>query len=143
MQSKMDQQEFDDTVSYVENIGIDKFIPSDDEQFPGSDVVILWDHSDGIFLDEGVCVIHSLIGSRNHVTPEYSKLPLSDGNICAGWMEGGDYGTPARDFGDMIDGGFSSPLEYLKALRQFAHIRECDWARQMIRGSRAYCAAEV
>lgn len=56
------------------------------------------------------------------------------GNSCADWCDGTDLrSTPAGVFGGMLlDGGFASPDEMVKALRQFAKIEQCEWAREVL-----------
>jgi hypothetical protein len=52
------------------------------------------------------------------------------GNAISGWLE--NDATPASRFGDMLRSGFLNAKELENALREFSHIVECNWAREML-----------
>ena len=45
--------------------------------------------------------------------------------------------NPEQVFGILLGRGFESRQELARALREFAHIQECEWARQMLVGFQA------
>jgi SOS response regulatory protein OraA/RecX len=47
---------------------------------------------------------------------------------------GGD--TPAIIFGQLLERGFTDRAELQRALEEFAHIEECEWAREMLQSFR-------
>lgn len=62
----------------------------------------------------------------------YNRGWMADlGNSCADWLEPGGI-TPAWIFGDMLQRGFVTKADELQALKEFAHIAECQWARDML-----------
>jgi hypothetical protein len=66
----------------------------------------------------------------------YNKRWRSDlGNSCRGWLED-DGLTPESIFGMLLEHGFSNNDELERALEEFAHIEECNWARAMLKGFR-------
>lgn len=61
----------------------------------------------------------------------YNRKWLGDlGNSVDGWMEQGGW-RPEHIFGFMLDRGFVSQGELETAIKEFAHIEECQWARDM------------
>ncbi len=61
----------------------------------------------------------------------YTRRWMADfGNSVAGWMAPEGF-TPEYVFGMMLDRGFANQAELDVALNEFAHIEECDWARQL------------
>jgi hypothetical protein len=62
----------------------------------------------------------------------YKRWSCDLGNSCDGWMEGEL--TPAIIFGDMLRSGFLNQNELVSALKEFSHIVECNWAREMLSG---------
>lgn len=63
----------------------------------------------------------------------YNKQWRSDlGNSVAGWMSSGpDRMTPETVFGDLLRNQFKNQDELINALKEFSHIEECEWARDM------------
>lgn len=57
------------------------------------------------------------------------------GNSCEDWLTEGGL-TPSSVFGTLLAQGFVFQDELDRALREFAMIRECDWARDMIKAFR-------
>lgn len=57
------------------------------------------------------------------------------GNSLADWL-GKEGDNPATIFGYMSYSGFDSKDVLEKTLEEFAHIEECQWARDMLRGFR-------
>lgn len=59
------------------------------------------------------------------------------GNVSAKWMTTtlDDQGAPMQPterFGDMLASGFIRTEELNRAVREFARIKECEWARRML-----------
>lgn len=53
------------------------------------------------------------------------------GDCDVGWLVDPQY-TPEAVFGELLESGFASRAEMLNALRQFAWIDTCSWARLML-----------
>jgi hypothetical protein len=65
---------------------------------------------------------------------DYNARWIGDlGNSVAGWMEPRGL-NPEKIFGLMLYSGFVDQKELDTALGEFAHIEECEWARQMVDG---------
>jgi hypothetical protein len=60
----------------------------------------------------------------------YKTWSCDYGNSVSGWLE--NDATPAGLFGDMLRSGFLNAKELENALREFSHIVECNWAREML-----------
>ena len=55
------------------------------------------------------------------------------GNCVEQWLKEDGY-TPEMIFGRFMHYGFASDAETRRALEEFAHVEECEWARLMLRG---------
>jgi hypothetical protein len=55
------------------------------------------------------------------------------GNCTEQWLKEDGY-TPERIFGRFLHHRFASDAETRRALQEFGHIEECEWARLMLRG---------
>jgi hypothetical protein len=69
----------------------------------------------------------------NDFSEYYKRWRYDLGNSCSDWLKEGGL-TPAEIFGFMLWSGFLNRDEMVSALREFAHIVECDWARSMLWG---------
>jgi hypothetical protein len=64
----------------------------------------------------------------------YNRQWGSDlGNSTQHWLEEGGY-TPEGVFEHLLHYGFASEADTRRALEEFAHIEECEWARLILRG---------
>lgn len=64
----------------------------------------------------------------------YNKRWDADlGNSCVDWMQP-DGLTPSFVFGYFLRCGFADKSIFHMALREFAQIQECEWAREMLAG---------
>ncbi|MBX3498433.1 MAG: hypothetical protein KF889_03250 [Alphaproteobacteria bacterium] len=59
-------------------------------------------------------------------------FPNSFGRVVEGWMEGDPRMTPDGIFAGMLVDGFASTKSLIQALREFALVEECDWARRFL-----------
>jgi len=55
------------------------------------------------------------------------------GNSFTNWLRAPNL-TPEGVFGALLRTGFSSETELRRTVEEFAHIEECDWARNMLTG---------
>ena len=64
----------------------------------------------------------------------YNKRWRCDlGNSCSDWLQPGEM-SPESIFGHFLQIGFANYQELLRAVEEFGHIEECEWARKMLRG---------
>jgi len=105
------------------------------DMMDGKDATILW-QEDG----DGVRDVKVVYQPRDPADPwhnpemdQYRRLQCSNGNCCAGWMEGDPRSTPEGLYMQWsLMEHFTSKEEHLAALRELARIRECQWARDMV-----------
>lgn len=56
---------------------------------------------------------------------------FNDGSCWVGWMDSPEFG-PEAVFGKLVIIGFLTPAHAREAIRQFARIDRCRWARNML-----------
>src|SRR5262245_26526531 len=61
-----------------------------------------------------------------------AAFPNAFGRTDLGWMEGDPRMTPEGVFAGMLFDGFASGKYAVRALQEFAKVRECDWARRFL-----------
>lgn len=112
---------------------------SDDGRYPEQHVDIFWNKAEGSRRIKDVEVVfaprEALKDSKTQIKySEYNHGWTHDlGNSLSGWLSAGSY-TPAGIFGRFLHEGFETEAELLRALEEFSHIEECEWARQMLSG---------
>jgi hypothetical protein len=70
---------------------------------------------------------------RNKYKRYSSQWVANLGNCAEQWLKEDGY-TPERIFGRFMHHRFASDAETRRALEEFAHVEECEWARLMLRG---------
>lgn len=60
------------------------------------------------------------------------RYECNDGNCWRGWATAEGHGPEVVFRGLLVD-GFKSPRRLIEAIRQFAKIRQCQWARDMLK----------
>jgi hypothetical protein len=108
-------------------------------RYPAQHVDIFWNRDDttGKVKDVEVVFVPRQALDDEELQDEYARYSErweSDlGNSTADWLQaGGD--TPEDIFGYLLHYGFASEGETQRALEEFAHIEECEWARLMLQG---------
>lgn len=91
--------------------------------------------------DNGVCTVavayfpRRFIPNNKHPVWDYwcryDQWQFVRGNCEVDWLTT-KFDTPEAIYGYMADCGFSSTSEHIRAIREFARIEECDWARKML-----------
>ncbi len=75
------------------------------------------------------------ITARNKDTDWWAyseRYDCSDGNCWSGWATADGHG-PEVVFRGLLVTGFKSPDHLIDAIREFAKIRQCRWAREMLK----------
>lgn len=109
-----------------------------DGLYAAHDVMILWNlNSQGEAVDLTVCLRPLDHGFEDKVSERFDRwqgrYSNANGNCVADWMRGDPRATPAALFGWLlIEEKFPNREQTINAIRQFAKIRECEWARQMV-----------
>ena len=85
------------------------------------DVHIWWNMDHGRVTDV-------LVIDRHTVIPGYQ---CSDGACWVGWMDHPGFG-PEEVFGKLVRLGFKNASYVEQAIRQFARVDQCQWARNML-----------
>ena len=115
-----------------------KHLLSQTGRYPATHVDIFWNITDEWTIKDAevVFVPREALTDQNRQA-EYAKYVRqwdeNLGNCTEQWLKEDGY-TPERIFGRFIDYGFASDTEIHRALKEFAHIEECEWARLMLRG---------
>ncbi len=78
-------------------------------------------------MDQGK-VTDVLVIDRHIIVPGYQ---YSDGACWVGWMDHPGFG-PEAVFGNLVRLGFKNSSYAEKAIRQFALVDQCRWARNML-----------
>jgi hypothetical protein len=65
-----------------------------------------------------------------------NKWNFDIGNSSEAWLQAPAL-TPEGVFGALLREGFSNETELQRALKEFAHIEECEWARNILAGFNA------
>lgn len=102
---------------------------------PKERVLISWNYKQGNFPVCEVLVIENQwdIQPGWRAPPEYENAAMTMGCCLSDWLNGNPQFTPEGVFSSfLMDGGFLSPAEAMRAVEQFAKIRECQWAREML-----------
>jgi hypothetical protein len=60
------------------------------------------------------------------------RYDCDDGNCWRGWATHAGHG-PEVVFRELLVTGFKSPEHLINAVREFARIRQCQWARDMLK----------
>lgn len=100
------------------------------------DVTFVWGEDNGMRITEVRAVRH--VGDTDHDALGAAALfdaeafPNSFGRGEFGWMNGDPRMTPDGVFAGMLVDGFASPKHVIRALREFAKVQECDWARRFL-----------
>jgi hypothetical protein len=111
---------------------------AEDGKYPAKHVDVFWNQEtvNGHSLIKDVEVVFAPKASASDPDlwnryRRYNKIWSCDyGNSISVWLE--DDATPAGLFGDMLRSGFLNAKELENALREFSHIVECNWAREML-----------
>lgn len=121
------------------SVGIDKARLIEAEH-----VVVYWDKGPDYKSVSNLCVAYC---PREVMTEKdfdiwwaWDTFDCVMGNCCTGWPAGkhssgetDDYGNcPTGLFGHLLNSGFTDKEEMTRALREFARIKECHWARRML-----------
>jgi hypothetical protein len=80
-------------------------------------------------------VVVAEITERNKDTDWWTldkRYECNDGNCWRGWATDEGHGPEVVFRGLLVD-GFKSPQHLIDAIRQFAKIRQCQWARDMLK----------
>jgi len=100
------------------------------------DVTFVWGEDDKMRITEVRVLRH--VGDMDHDARggralfDTDAFPNSFGFVEAGWMEGDPRMTPDGVFAGMLADGFSSARHLVRALKEFATVQECDWARRFL-----------
>jgi hypothetical protein len=111
---------------------------AEDGKYPAEHVDVFWNHGlvNGHYLIKDVEVVFAPKARASHpdlierYVKHYKNWSHDYGNSMAGWLE--NDATPASVFGYMLRSGFLNAKELENALREFSHIVECNWAREML-----------
>jgi hypothetical protein len=76
---------------------------------------------------------HTYWGQLQRLTAD---MESDSGNSEEDWLKF-PFLTPAGVYGQMVATGFASREIHIETLRQFARIREAEWARQALNGAAA------
>lgn len=107
-----------------------------DGQHRAKDVTFVWGEDDNMRITEVRVVRH--VGDTDHdvrgeaAISDPDAFPNSFGAVAEGWMEGDPRMTPDGVFAGMLVDGFASTRSLIQALREFATVQECDWARRFL-----------
>jgi hypothetical protein len=115
-----------------------KHLLSSNGRYPAKHVDIFWNRDDDQRITDVEVVFIPRAALRDEELQaeyaQYNKRWTSDlGNSTEHWLEEHGY-TPEDIFGHLLRHGFRSEKVTQVALREFAHIEECEWARLMLRG---------
>jgi hypothetical protein len=105
-------------------------------QHSARDVSFVWGEDDDMRITEVRVVRH--VGGGDHDVEgaqaifDTDAFPNAFGADHEGWMEGDPRMTPDGVFAGMLVDGFASSRHLIRALRAFAKVRECDWARRFL-----------
>lgn len=109
-------------------------IPADG-LFAAKDVQILWnDDARGKVIDVTVAFVPADVSGSvvSSFTAWQRQFDCTNGNCLANWMEH-PRSNPASLFGEwLLLDGFIDDGEMIRAVRELAKIRECQWAREML-----------
>ena len=101
------------------------------DAIPAREAVILWRHSD----DRHRRVVDVLVTRLGDGAVRDRSWRCSWGAVYTDWLSPGDWTmNPEWVFGELllVQYGFRDGEVAEKAIRMFARIRECDWARRMV-----------
>lgn len=107
-----------------------------DGRHRAKDVTFVWGEDDKMRITEVRVVRH--VGDTDHDARGAAALldaeafPHSFGRVEFGWMDGDPRMTPDGVFAGMLVDGFASTKHFIRALREFATVQECDWARRFL-----------
>jgi hypothetical protein len=106
-------------------------------------VTVYWDFGPDCKSVRNLSVVYcprTVMTSRDFdIWRDWDTFDCVMGNCCTDWPEGRDArgnpdfeNCPAGLFGHLLAYGFTDKDEITRALREFAHIKECPWAREML-----------
>ncbi len=107
-----------------------------ERQHKAKDVTFVWGYDDRMRITEVRVVRH--VGEADHDARggpaifDPDAFPNSFGHVEEGWMEGDPRMTPDGVFAGMLADGFASSKYLVRALKEFATVEECDWARRFL-----------
>jgi hypothetical protein len=115
-----------------------RYLITPDGFYPAADVDIFWNVDDDSKVHDVEVVLAPRSALSNRLLQQkfaaWNSQWISDlGVSCSGWLQPGDL-NPAKVFGQLLRRGFKSQDEFFSALREFAHIDQCDWARDILEG---------
>jgi hypothetical protein len=100
------------------------------------DAQIFWNHDDGEGGDHRVTeLIVAEINEGNKDTDWFTlcrQYDCNDGNCWINWATAEGHG-PEVVFRALLIDGFKSPQHLIGAIREFAKIRQCQWAQDMLK----------
>lgn len=120
------------------NVGIDK-----KGLIEAKHVTVYWDFGPENKTVRNICVVYcprEVMTTRDFdIWRGWDTFDCVMGNCCSGWPEGWDSSgkpdyenCPTGLFGHLLAYGFTDKDETTRALKEFARIKECSWAREML-----------